>query len=153
MLRRAPFNDPDLPQHEVTVVLALRADSLGQVGAVLDDVLARARERDDVHVGRVEVVSPPHDRAVTLDTPAVNGAPPSRVIRTNGPRPVRKPGPKRRPIPENLRKAVERRQDDPDARGNTLRAIADQLGITPGRVKYAERCIRSEKETVRNSAQ
>jgi hypothetical protein len=69
MLRSAPFNDPDLPQHEVTVVLALRADSLGQVGAVLDDVLARAHERDDVDVGRVEVAGSPSEEAVSADLP------------------------------------------------------------------------------------
>jgi hypothetical protein len=32
----------------------LPAGQLAEAGAVLDDVLARARERDDVDVGRVE---------------------------------------------------------------------------------------------------
>jgi hypothetical protein len=51
---------------QATVVLTFQAKSLEQAGAVLDDVLAHARERDDVDVRHVEVVSPPGDRAVTL---------------------------------------------------------------------------------------
>jgi hypothetical protein len=51
---------------QATVLLAFQAKSLAEAGAVLDDVLARARERDDVDVGRVELLSPPGDRAVTL---------------------------------------------------------------------------------------
>jgi hypothetical protein len=51
---------------QATVLLAFQATSLAEAGAVLDDVLARARERDDVDVGRVELLSPPGERAVTL---------------------------------------------------------------------------------------
>jgi hypothetical protein len=51
---------------QATVLLAFQAKSLADAGAVLDDVLARARERDDVDVGRVELLSPPGDRTVTL---------------------------------------------------------------------------------------
>jgi len=51
---------------QATVLLTFQARSHAEAGAVLDDVLAPARERDDVDVGRVEVVSPPGDRAVTL---------------------------------------------------------------------------------------
>jgi hypothetical protein len=51
---------------QATVLLAFQAKSLAEAGAVLDDVLGRARERDDVDVGRVELLSPPGDRAVTL---------------------------------------------------------------------------------------
>jgi len=51
---------------QATVLLTFQAKSFADAGAVLDDVLARARERDDVDVGRVEVASPPGDRAVTL---------------------------------------------------------------------------------------
>jgi hypothetical protein len=51
---------------QATVLLAFQAKSLAEAGAVLDDVLARARERDDVDVGSVELLSPPGDRAVTL---------------------------------------------------------------------------------------
>ncbi len=37
----------------------------------MDDVLARARERDDVEVGGVEIVSPPGEHPVTLPSPAL----------------------------------------------------------------------------------
>jgi hypothetical protein len=73
---------------QATVLLTFQAKSLAEAGAVLDDVLARARERDDVDVGRVEVASPPGDRAVTLPPiPAPAGYPPQvppRAISGNG---------------------------------------------------------------------
>lgn len=59
---------------QATVQLTFQAKSLAEAGAVLDDVLTRARERDDVDVGRVEVASPPGDRPVTLPPmPAATG--------------------------------------------------------------------------------
>jgi hypothetical protein len=51
---------------QATVLLNFQAKTLAEAGAVLDDVLARARERNDVDVGHVEFVSPPTDRGVTL---------------------------------------------------------------------------------------
>jgi hypothetical protein len=71
----------------------------------------------------------------------------------NSPPRVSKPGPKPKPIPENLRKALERRAQDPDASGNTLQAIADQEGVKVGRVKYLEGRMKREKRIARNSAQ
>jgi hypothetical protein len=56
---------------QATVLLGFQATSLAEAGAILDDVLARAREREDVDVGRVELLSPPGDRSVTL--PPVSG--------------------------------------------------------------------------------
>lgn len=56
---------------QATVLLGFQATSLAEAGAILDDVLARARERDDVDVGRIELLSPPGDRTVTL--PPVSG--------------------------------------------------------------------------------
>jgi hypothetical protein len=59
---------------QATVLLTFQAKSLTEAGAVLDDALTRARERDDVDVGRVEIASPPGDRAVTLPPlPAATG--------------------------------------------------------------------------------
>jgi hypothetical protein len=73
---------------QATVLITFQAKSLAEAGAVLDDVLARARERDDVDVGRVEVASPPSDRPVTLPpiTSAVGYAPqvPPRTTSGNG---------------------------------------------------------------------
>lgn len=57
---------------QASVVLSFQAKTLTEAGAVLDDVLARARERDDVDVAAVELTSPPGDRLVTL--PPVPGA-------------------------------------------------------------------------------
>jgi predicted methyltransferase MtxX (methanogen marker protein 4) len=51
---------------QATVLLSFQAKSLAEAGALLDDVLGRARERDDVDVGRLELLSPPGDRTVTL---------------------------------------------------------------------------------------
>jgi hypothetical protein len=58
---------------QATVMLSFQAPTLEEAGALLDDVLARARDRGDVDVGRVEVLTPPGERAVTLppvSTPA-----------------------------------------------------------------------------------
>ena len=51
---------------QATVVLTFQAKTLTEAGAVLDDVLARAREREDVDLAGVEVTTPPGDRLVTL---------------------------------------------------------------------------------------
>ena len=51
---------------QATITLEFQARTLADAGALLDDVLGRARERDDVGVGRVEVLTPPGDTAVTL---------------------------------------------------------------------------------------
>jgi hypothetical protein len=58
---------------QATVTLRFQAKTLADAGAVLDDVLGRARERDDVDVGRVEVLTPPGDSAVTLPPVAQAG--------------------------------------------------------------------------------
>jgi hypothetical protein len=57
---------------EATVVFRLQASSLAETGAVLDDVLGRARSRDDVEVGQVNVTTPPGATPVSL--PAVTAA-------------------------------------------------------------------------------
>jgi hypothetical protein len=68
---------------QATVLLTFQAKSLAQAGAVLDDVLTRARERDDVEVGRVEIASPPADRMVTLPpVSAAAGYPPQTPPQT-----------------------------------------------------------------------
>jgi hypothetical protein len=73
---------------QATVLLSFQAKTFEEVGSLLDDVLGRARERDDVEIGRVDVTSPPGDRIVTLppvSTPA-GGPPhvPSSVSSGNG---------------------------------------------------------------------
>jgi hypothetical protein len=66
---------------QATVLLSFQARSLAEAGAVLDDVLARAQQRDDVDVGRVELASPPTERIVTLPPVA---APPGYAPRMPG---------------------------------------------------------------------
>jgi hypothetical protein len=55
---------------QATVLLSFQARTLADAGALLDDVLARARERGDVDVAQVELSTPPTDHPVTL--PAVS---------------------------------------------------------------------------------
>jgi hypothetical protein len=61
---------------QATVVFRLQASSLEDAGAVLDDVLARAREREDVDVGQVNVVTPPGGPAVSLPAVSTGEYPP-----------------------------------------------------------------------------
>jgi hypothetical protein len=51
---------------QASIVLSFQAKTLTDAGAVLDDVLARTREREDVDLASVELISPPGDRQVTL---------------------------------------------------------------------------------------
>jgi hypothetical protein len=51
---------------QASIVLSFQAKTLTEAGAVLDDVMGRARERQDVDVAAVELISPPGDRQVTL---------------------------------------------------------------------------------------
>jgi len=51
---------------QASIVLSFQAKTLTDVGAVLDDVLARARDREDVDLAAVELISPPGDGQVTL---------------------------------------------------------------------------------------
>jgi hypothetical protein len=60
---------------QATVLLNFQAKTLAEAGAVLDDVLARAHQRNDVDVGGVELVSPPGDRGVTLPPVAAPATP------------------------------------------------------------------------------
>jgi hypothetical protein len=56
---------------QATVLISFQATSLAEAGAVMDDVLARARDRDDVDVRSIELLTPPGERSVTL--PPVSG--------------------------------------------------------------------------------
>jgi hypothetical protein len=67
---------------EAVVVFRLQASSLSQTGAILDEVLERARERDDIEVGQVNVVTPPGVTPVTL--PPISAG---REYVPGGPRP------------------------------------------------------------------
>jgi hypothetical protein len=51
---------------QATVMLSFQAKTFEDAGTLLDDVLARAHDREDVDVGHVEVMTPPGDHLVTL---------------------------------------------------------------------------------------
>jgi hypothetical protein len=73
---------------QATVLLSFQAKTLAEAGSLLDDVLRRAHEREDVDVGRVEFATPPGDRVVTLPPvgPAATSLPhvPSSASSGNG---------------------------------------------------------------------
>jgi hypothetical protein len=74
---------------QATVVFTFQAKTLADAGAVMDDLLARARERDDVEVGGVEIISPPGEHLVTLPAPTPapgfgRSAPPPPPVRNGG---------------------------------------------------------------------
>lgn len=64
---------------EATVVFKFQASSLSEAGSVLDDVLSRARERDDVDVGLVTVTTPPGATPVSLPAVSTPGGYPPGV--------------------------------------------------------------------------
>ena len=70
---------------QASIVLSFQAKTLTDAGAVLDDVLARARARDDVDLAAVELISPPGDRQVTLPSVAGLGHVRERVLASERP--------------------------------------------------------------------
>jgi hypothetical protein len=64
---------------QATIVMSYRADSFGDAGGALDDVLLRARERDDVEIESVQVGTPASAGPVTLPHVETPPAPPQRV--------------------------------------------------------------------------
>ena len=64
---------------QATIVLSYRADSFGDAGDALDDVLRRAHERDDVEIESVEVGTPVSAGPVSLPHIETPPAPPRRV--------------------------------------------------------------------------
>ena len=64
---------------QATIVISYRADSLGEAGGVLDDLLGRARERDDVEVESIELATPASAGPVSLPYVERPPDPPQRV--------------------------------------------------------------------------
>jgi hypothetical protein len=69
---------------EATVVSKVRANSLAETGIVLDDVLGRAQEREDVEVMQINVTTPPGAAPVSLPAVATPGEYPPGVPRSGG---------------------------------------------------------------------
>ena len=64
---------------QATIVISYRADSLGEGGAVLDEVLERARARDDVEIESIELGTPVSAGPVSLPYVERPPDPPPRV--------------------------------------------------------------------------
>jgi hypothetical protein len=64
---------------QATVVFKFQASSLAEAGAVLDELLVRAHERDDVDVGEVTVTTPPGATPVSLPAVSTRGEYPPGV--------------------------------------------------------------------------
>jgi hypothetical protein len=75
--RRA--RDTALMKLQARIVLSYRADSLGDAGGVLDDVLQRARERDDIEIDSIQLATPESTGPVSIPYLERPSAPPQRV--------------------------------------------------------------------------
>jgi hypothetical protein len=62
-----------------TIVLSYRADTFGDAGDALDDVLQRAREREDVEIDSIELGTPASAGPVSLPYVERPPPPPQRV--------------------------------------------------------------------------
>jgi hypothetical protein len=64
---------------QATVVISYRADSLADAGDALDDVLSRAREREDVEIESIQLGTPASTGPVSLPYVERPPDPPQRV--------------------------------------------------------------------------
>jgi hypothetical protein len=64
---------------QATIVISYRADSFSDAGGALDDVLKRARERDDVEIDSIQLGTPASAGPVSLPYVERPPAPPQRV--------------------------------------------------------------------------
>jgi hypothetical protein len=64
---------------QATIVVSYRADSFGDAGGALDDVLRRAREREDVEIESIQLSTPASAGPVSLPYVESPPAPPRRV--------------------------------------------------------------------------
>jgi hypothetical protein len=64
---------------QATIVISYRADSFRDAGGALDDVLQRAREREDVEIDSIQFGTPASSGPVSLPYVERPAAPPQRV--------------------------------------------------------------------------
>jgi hypothetical protein len=64
---------------QATIAISYRADSLGDAGRALDDVLQRARERDDIEIESIQLGTPAGAGPVSLPYVQRPPSPPQRV--------------------------------------------------------------------------
>jgi hypothetical protein len=79
--RRRPVAQRDTTgmKLQATIVISYRADSFGDAGGALDDVLRRAREREDVEIESIQLGTPASAGPVSLPYVERPPAPPQRV--------------------------------------------------------------------------
>ena len=64
---------------QATIVISYRADSFGEAASVLDDVLQRAREREDAEIESIQLGTPASAGPVSLPYVERPPDPPQRV--------------------------------------------------------------------------
>ena len=64
---------------QATIIVSYRADSLAEAGDKLDDVLSRARDREDVEIDNIELHTPVTAGPVSLPHVETPPPPPRRV--------------------------------------------------------------------------
>jgi hypothetical protein len=64
---------------QATIVISYRADSFADAGDALDDVLRRAREREEVEIDSIQLGTPAGAGPVSLPYVETPPAPPQRV--------------------------------------------------------------------------
>ena len=64
---------------QATILISYRADSFGEAGGAIDDVLQRAREREDVEIDSIQLGTPASAGPVTLPIRRGPPAPPQTV--------------------------------------------------------------------------
>jgi hypothetical protein len=69
---------------EASVVFRFQSGSLAGVGAMLDELLGRAHERDDVDVAQINVMTPPGSAPVSLPALSAPGEYAPGVPRSGG---------------------------------------------------------------------
>ncbi len=67
---------------EASVVFRFQSSSLAEAGALLDEVLGRAHERDDIDVDQINVTTPPGSTPVSLPALTTPGEYPPGVPRS-----------------------------------------------------------------------
>jgi hypothetical protein len=78
-LRLPAERDTERMKLHATIVISYRADSFGDAGDALDDVLQRARERDDVEIDSIQLGTPASAGPVSIPYVERPPAPPQRV--------------------------------------------------------------------------
>jgi hypothetical protein len=71
--------DTERMKLQATIVISYRADSFGDAGDALDDMLQRAREREDVEIDSIQLGAPASTGPVSIPYVERPPAPPQRV--------------------------------------------------------------------------